>query len=92
MFGLEGWKLMIIVVAALFLVPSDKLPEIARTIGKFVKMFNTAREDMERTIKADMFSSVDETANVFTETGASVASTLYGQPAADEDEEEEEDE
>ena len=92
MFGIEGWKLAIIVVAALFLVPSDKLPEIARTIGKFVKMFNTAREDMEKTIKADMFSSVDDTAKVFTDTGESLASTLYSKPALEDDEEEGEEE
>jgi Sec-independent protein translocase protein TatA len=91
-FGIEGWKLAIIVIAALFLVPSDKIPEIARTIGKFVKMFNQAREDMEKTIKSDMFSSVGDTAKTFTDTGDSLASTLYGKSVPEDDEEEGEEE
>ena len=82
-------KILIIVVAALILIGPEKLPEIARTIGKAIRMFNAAKEDMERTIKEDMFAG-EETAKVFTDTGASLASTLYGKDIGDDEEEGEE--
>jgi Sec-independent protein translocase protein TatA len=81
-------KIMIILIAALVLIGPDKLPDIARTIGKFMRMFTAAKDEMERTIKADMFSG-EETKKVFTDTGESLAASLYT-PNADEDEEEEE--
>jgi Sec-independent protein translocase protein TatA len=81
-------KIMIILIAALVLIGPEKMPEIARTIGKVMRMFTAAKEDMERTIRADMFAG-EETSKVFTDTGASVASTLYGKPEDDEEGEEE---
>ena len=90
MFGIEGFKLGLILVAAALLIGPDRLPEIARTIGKFIRMFNSAREEMEKTIKADMFAG-EETAKALTDTGASLASTLYSEnPEGDEEGEEEE--
>ena len=89
MFGVEGFKLGIILIAAMLLIGPERVPEIARTIGKFVKMFNAAKDEMERTIKADMFST-EETAKIFTDTGASLASTLYDAPPLEDEEEGEE--
>lgn len=83
------FKILIIVAAVLLLVAPERVPELARTLGKFIRMFNAAKEDMERTIRADMFST-EETTKAFTDTGESLASTLYKKPAEDEDEEEEE--
>jgi sec-independent protein translocase protein TatA len=82
-------KLLVIVVAALILVGPEKLPEIARAIGKGIRMFNAAKDEMERTIKTDMFAG-EETAKVFKDTGASLASTLYGNNVEDDEEEGEE--
>lgn len=82
-------KIFVIVIAALVLIGPDKLPEIARTVGKFIKMFNSAKDEMQRTISADMFSG-EETKKIFTDTGASFASTLYPNAPEDEDEEDEE--
>jgi Sec-independent protein translocase protein TatA len=82
-------KIMVILVAALILIGPDKLPDIARTLGKFIRMFNNAKAEMERSIKADMFAT-EETTKAFTDTGASVASTLYGTNADDDEEDEEE--
>jgi TatA/E family protein of Tat protein translocase len=91
-FGISGLKLAIILIAGLILIGPDKMPEIARTIGKAMRMFNAAKDDMERMIKADMFASENPTSS-FAEPGASgdapgatVASTLY----ENDDEEEEE--
>ena len=89
MFGIEGWKFGIILVAALLLIGPDKLPEIARTLGKFIRMFNAAKDEMERTIRADMFAG-EETAKVFTDTGETLASSLYANKTEDDEEEEEE--
>jgi len=88
-FGIDGLKLGIILVAAMLLIGPERLPEIARTIGKFVKMFNAARAEMEKTIKADMFAG-EETAKIFTDTGASLASTLYPSDLQGDEEEGEE--
>lgn len=82
-------KILVIVIAALVLIGPEKLPEIARTIGKFIRMFNAAKEDMERTIKADMFAG-EETMKAFTDTGAGLASSLYANDLGDDEEEGEE--
>ena len=93
MFGITGFKLIIILVAGLILIGPDKMPEIARTIGKMMRMFNAAKDDMERMIKADMFtaenpgSSITGTSAATPASSSTVASTLYDN---DEDEEEEE--
>jgi sec-independent protein translocase protein TatA len=92
-FGITGFKLIIILVAGLILIGPDKMPEIARTIGKGMRMFNAAKDDMERMIRADMFtaenpgSTIAGTSAAASKSGSTVASTLYDN---DEDEEEEE--
>jgi sec-independent protein translocase protein TatB len=93
-FGISGLKLAIILVAGLILIGPDKMPEIARTIGKALKMFNEAKDDMERMIKADMFAAENPNAAAMADqaaqaaaSNATVASTLYD---IDDDEEEEE--
>jgi Sec-independent protein translocase protein TatA len=88
-FGISGVKLMMILIAGLILIGPDKMPDIARTIGKAIKMFNAAKAEMESTIKGDMFG-VEDTSKLFTETGESLAASLYNTPTDDEDEEEEE--
>ena len=88
MFGIEPFKLTIILLAAMLLIGPDKLPEIARTVGKFIKMFNAAREEMESTIKADMFLGDDQ--KKAPSPDAELAASLYARPTDDEDEEEEE--
>jgi TatA/E family protein of Tat protein translocase len=89
-FGISGFKLLIIIVGALVLLGPDKVPEIGRTLGKALQMFNAAKDDMERLVKADMFT-LDESARSAAEADkpVSVASTLY---VSDGDEEEEEEE
>jgi TatA/E family protein of Tat protein translocase len=86
-FGITGFKLIIILIAGLILIGPDKMPEIARTIGKGIRMFNAAKDDMERMIKADMFASEHPEAASIKPGDTTVASTLYD---SDEDEEGEE--
>ena len=98
MFGIGGFKLLIILIAVLVLVGPDKLPEIGRTIGKFIAMFKAAQADMERMIKAGM-DSADPTglSSVLSDplgtsggkdASPTAAAAIYA--AADDDEEEEE--
>ncbi|HEY5540319.1 MAG TPA: twin-arginine translocase TatA/TatE family subunit [Coriobacteriia bacterium] len=87
MFGITGFKLIIILIAGLVLIGPDKMPEIARTIGKAMRMFNAAKDDMERMIKADMFTSETPASTLIETPSPTVASTLY-----DNDDEEEEEE
>jgi TatA/E family protein of Tat protein translocase len=88
-FGIQGWKLIIILIAGLVLIGPDKLPEIARTIGKGIKMFTAAKDDMEKMIRADMFAAEEPKDDVAVAEGASVDSTLYAPEDDDEEEEEE---
>lgn len=86
MFGITGFKLIIILVAGLILIGPDKMPEIARTVGKAVRMFNQAKDEMQSMIKADMFNAENPKPPLSETAGPTVASTLY----ANDDEEEEE--
>ena len=85
MFGIGGFKLVIILIAALILLGPDKMPEIGRTIGKAIRMFNAAKDDMERVIRAEMDG--DSETKSAASASPTVASTLY---ATDDEEEEEE--
>jgi len=94
-FGISGTELVLIAVFALIIFGPDKIPEIARTVGKAVATFKRVQEDTERLIKAEMFSLDSPAANAdpdasgpATADAASMASTLYA--ANDDDDEEEE--
>jgi len=87
LFGIQGWKLIIIIIAGLVLIGPERVPEIARTLGKAMRMFNAAKDDMEKLIRADMFAAETPPSTLLsTEEPASVASGLYD----DDDEGEEE--
>ena len=88
MFGISGLKLIIILIAAMVLIGPERLPEIARTVGKGIRMFTAAKDEMESLIKADMFSA-ETPASSTVNPETTVAATLYTNDD-DEDEEEEE--
>lgn len=56
MFGISGLELVILVVFVLLIFGPDKMPELARTLGKATKMFKRAQEDMESVIRAEVYS------------------------------------
>lgn len=89
MFGIQGWKLIIILIAGLVLIGPDKVPEIARTLGKAIRMFTAAKDDMEKLIRADMFAAEEPKSDLVATEGATVASGLYADDDDDEEEEEE---
>jgi TatA/E family protein of Tat protein translocase len=53
-FSLGGQELLIIVVIALLLFGPDKIPQLARTIGRFTKEFNKYKDIMESTIRMEI--------------------------------------
>jgi TatA/E family protein of Tat protein translocase len=95
-FGISGFELLIIVVFVMIIFGPDKMPEIARTIGKAMRAFKSAQEDMERVIKAEMYAGDQaKVAKVDVETQTKAAASQAAEIWAateDEDENEEEDE
>jgi sec-independent protein translocase protein TatB len=47
LFGIGSWEFMIIAVLALLLFGPDKLPDFARTIGRFMRDFRRYQSMME---------------------------------------------
>lgn len=90
MFGISGTELVLIAAFAFIIFGPDKIPEIARTVGKAVATFKRVQEDTEKLIKAEM-DSLDPTASLRAEAKETVttASTLYAPDEEDEEEEEE---
>ena len=54
MFGIGGFELVIIAVFALIIFGPDKLPEMARTVGRVMRQFKRAQEEMEAMVRAEM--------------------------------------
>ena len=54
MFTLGGNELIIIVVLALLLFGPDKIPQLARTVGRFTREFNKYKDIMESTIRMEI--------------------------------------
>lgn len=57
MFGIGSWEFVLIVGLALLLFGPDKLPDFARTIGRFMRDFRRYQAMMESTIKMEVFAS-----------------------------------
>ncbi len=57
MFGIGGWEFVLIAVLALLLFGPDKLPQIARTLGRFMRDFKRYQDLMESTIRGEIFAA-----------------------------------
>ncbi|MFN3968006.1 twin-arginine translocase TatA/TatE family subunit [Flavobacterium sp.] len=72
MFGIGGGELIFIIFIALMLFGSDKIPEIARTMGKIMAQLKNATNDIKSEIQKsadvqEINSSVKELTSTFTE-------------------------
>jgi len=54
MFGLGIWEIALIAVVALLVLGPDKLPDAARSLGKALRDFRRAGDDIKREIIGDM--------------------------------------
>lgn len=57
MFGIGSWEFLIIAGLALLLFGPDKLPDLARTAGRFMRDFRRYQSMMESTIKMEVLAS-----------------------------------
>jgi sec-independent protein translocase protein TatA len=53
-FGLHGWEWLIIFFVVLLLFGANKIPEIARNLGRALGEFQKARAEVERELRAGM--------------------------------------
>lgn len=60
MFGIGGSEILIIAFVALLLFGPDKLPQMARTIGRFMREFKRYQAMMESTFRAEMYLAETE--------------------------------
>ena len=60
MFGLGGFEVAIILLFAFLIFGPDKLPQIARTIGRVISQFRTAQEQMTNVIKAEVYDPIKD--------------------------------
>lgn len=53
MFGLGTGELLVVLALALIFIGPEKLPEIATTLGKFVRQIRGAIDDIKDDLKGD---------------------------------------
>ena len=61
MFTFGGSEFLIIVVLALLLFGPDKIPQLARTVGRFTREFNKYKDIMESTIRMEIAKADEPT-------------------------------
>ncbi len=81
MFGIGGGELILIILIALMLFGSDKIPEIARTLGKGMAQLKNATNELKSEIQKGVESqgldtSMKELTSTFTDEVEKVKSNL----------------
>lgn len=59
MFGIGGLEFVIILVFILIIFGPERLPEIGKILGRGLKMFQSAKQDVETTLKTEVFRPED---------------------------------
>ncbi len=57
---ISGGEIFFIALAVLLLFGADKLPEIARTVGKGIRQFKDAAEDIKKEVEKEENEVVDD--------------------------------
>jgi TatA/E family protein of Tat protein translocase len=65
-FSFGGQELFIIVLLALLLFGPDKIPQLARTIGRFTREFNKYKSIMEQTLSTEIYKAEGPTKDAMT--------------------------
>jgi len=60
LFGIGGTELAIILLFAFLVFGPDKMPEIARTLGQFLRQFQNAQEQMNKVIKEEVMDPLKD--------------------------------
>ncbi|MCR5860778.1 twin-arginine translocase TatA/TatE family subunit [Flavobacterium sp. J372] len=80
MFGIGGGELFFIIIVVLMLFGSDKIPEIARTLGKGMRQLKDATNDIKSEIHKS--ADVDGIKKTFTEIGNNDTATSVSEEIA----------
>lgn len=54
LFSFSGGEIIIVVMVVLLLFGSDKLPELMRGVGKFMREFNNAKATVQKELREGM--------------------------------------
>lgn len=74
MFGIGGGEFFLIIVVVLMLFGSDKIPEIARTLGRGMQQLKNATNDIKSEIHRS--AEIDDIKKTFTDIGNDVVGDL----------------
>ena len=53
-FGMQGWEILIIILAIVLLFGGKKIPELMHGIGKGVRSFKTGMNEIEKEVNAEI--------------------------------------
>jgi sec-independent protein translocase protein TatA len=81
MFNIGPLELMVILVIALLVVGPRRLPEVGRSIGRGIREFRKAQEEVQKTIQSALNEEPASTAP--SEPGSDAATQPEGQAATD---------
>jgi TatA/E family protein of Tat protein translocase len=56
-FSLSSTKILLVIVIALLLFGPDKIPQMARMMGKFMREFNKYKDLMDSTVRAEIYKA-----------------------------------
>jgi TatA/E family protein of Tat protein translocase len=56
-FSLSAGKILLVIVIALLLFGPDKIPQMARMIGRFMREFNKYKDLMDSTVRAEIYKA-----------------------------------
>ena len=60
MFGLGGFELFLILLFGFLIFGPDKLPAMAKTLGKAINKFRSAQEEMNKVLKTEVYDPTSD--------------------------------
>lgn len=60
MLGIGGTELVIILIFAFLVFGPDKMPQIGRTLGRAIRQFRNAQEEMNRVVRQEVYDPLND--------------------------------